>query len=129
MWSLCNGFTCVNIATAVNIHGIDIHFVRIGNASNAPDTVVMNDGTTGYGAVGYDNWIWPAPKLCTTLYESIYVVSIRVSRQARRSRAWRGTRRRKRRRASVPQRAMWPIVIIIHPPAIHHISQFINMQR
>jgi formylglycine-generating enzyme required for sulfatase activity len=31
-----------------------IDFVTIGNAGNAADTVVMEDGTTGYGAVGYN---------------------------------------------------------------------------
>jgi len=49
-------FVCVmaavNFASADTIRGIDIDFVTIGNASNAPDTQVMtNDGTTGYGAV------------------------------------------------------------------------------
>jgi formylglycine-generating enzyme required for sulfatase activity len=43
----------VNVASAVIIRGIDIDFVTIGNAGNAADTQVMNDGTTGYGAVSY----------------------------------------------------------------------------
>ncbi len=29
-------------------------FVAIGNAGNAPDTQGMSDGTSGYGAVGYN---------------------------------------------------------------------------
>jgi len=41
----------VNFASADVIRGIDINFVNIGNAGNAGDTQVMNDGTTGYGAV------------------------------------------------------------------------------
>jgi len=42
----------VNVASAdiVNIRGIDIDFVTIGNAGNAGDT----GGTPGYGAVGYN---------------------------------------------------------------------------
>jgi len=51
-------FVCVmivvDIASADFIRGIDIDFVTIGNASNAPDTRIMSDGTTGYGAVDYD---------------------------------------------------------------------------
>jgi hypothetical protein len=38
----------VNVASSDIIRGIDIDFVTIGNAGNAPDS------TTGYGAVGYD---------------------------------------------------------------------------
>lgn len=30
-----------------------MQFVTVGNSGNAPDTAVMNDGTTGYGAVNY----------------------------------------------------------------------------
>ncbi len=44
----------VDIASADFIRGIDIDFVTIGNAGNAPDTRIMSDGTTGYGAVDYD---------------------------------------------------------------------------
>ena len=36
------------------IQGIGMDFVPIGNAGNAPDTRIMIDGTSGYGAVGYD---------------------------------------------------------------------------
>jgi formylglycine-generating enzyme required for sulfatase activity len=44
-----------NFAPADTIRGIDINFVTIGNAGNAADTQVMTtDGTTGYGAVGYN---------------------------------------------------------------------------
>lgn len=43
-----------NVASAELIRGIEIEFVTIGNAGNAADTQVMNDGTTGYGAVGYE---------------------------------------------------------------------------
>jgi len=43
-----------NIASATTVRGIDIDFVTIGNQGNASDTQVMDDGTTGYGAVGYD---------------------------------------------------------------------------
>jgi formylglycine-generating enzyme required for sulfatase activity len=41
----------INFASADTIRGINIDFVTIGNAGNTADTVVMNDGTTGYGAV------------------------------------------------------------------------------
>jgi hypothetical protein len=44
----------VNFASADNIQGINIDFVNIGNAGNAGNTLVMYDGTTGYGAVGYN---------------------------------------------------------------------------
>ncbi len=30
-----------------------LQFVTVGNPTNAPDTLVMSDGTSGYGAVGY----------------------------------------------------------------------------
>ena len=43
-----------NTASATTIRGIDIDFVPIGSPGNAADTQVMNDGTTGYGAVGYE---------------------------------------------------------------------------
>ena len=44
-----------NVSSAEIIRGIDIDFVTIGNAGNAPDTQVMvNDGSTGYGAVDYN---------------------------------------------------------------------------
>jgi len=40
------------ITTAAEPAAVEIEWVTIGNAGNAADTVVMNDGTTGYGAVG-----------------------------------------------------------------------------
>jgi hypothetical protein len=43
-----------NNALADAAGGINIEFVSIGNAGNAADTRIMNDGTTGYGAVGYE---------------------------------------------------------------------------
>jgi formylglycine-generating enzyme required for sulfatase activity len=43
-----------NFALADTIHGINMDFVTIGNPGNAADTQVMNDGTTGYGAVSYN---------------------------------------------------------------------------
>ncbi len=43
-----------NITSATIVQDIDIDFVTIGNAGNTADTKVMNDGTTGYGAVGYE---------------------------------------------------------------------------
>lgn len=43
-----------NVASATIIRGIDMDFVTIGNADNSADTQVMNDGTTNYGAVGYE---------------------------------------------------------------------------
>jgi sulfatase modifying factor 1 len=52
-------FVCVmavvNFVSADNIRGINMDFVTIGNAGNTADTQVMStDGTTGYGAVGYN---------------------------------------------------------------------------
>ena len=44
----------VNFTWADTIRGIDMDFVTIGNAGNAGDTQVMNDGTTGYGSVSYN---------------------------------------------------------------------------
>ena len=46
--------TVANIASATIVQGINIDFVTIGNAGNNLDTTVMNDGTSGYGAVGYE---------------------------------------------------------------------------
>ena len=43
-----------NIASADMVQGINIDFVTIGHAGNAPDTQVMRDGTTGYGSVAYN---------------------------------------------------------------------------
>jgi formylglycine-generating enzyme required for sulfatase activity len=44
-----------SLASADTIRGINMEFVTIGNAGNAADTQVMwTDGTTGYGAVGYN---------------------------------------------------------------------------
>ena len=31
----------------------NLETVTVGDPGNAPDTLVMNDGTTGYGSVGY----------------------------------------------------------------------------
>jgi formylglycine-generating enzyme required for sulfatase activity len=43
-----------NFASADALRGnINMDFVTIGNAGNAADTQVMNDGTTGYGAVDH----------------------------------------------------------------------------
>ena len=42
------------IVSAESIRGIDIEFVTIGNPGNAPDTCIMDDGTSGYGSVAYD---------------------------------------------------------------------------
>jgi hypothetical protein len=52
-------FVCLTALTsftsADTIRGINIDFVNIGHAGNASDTRVMTtDGTTGYGAVGYN---------------------------------------------------------------------------
>jgi formylglycine-generating enzyme len=56
--TICLVVVCVmavaNFASADTIRGIGMDFVTIGNPGNAADTRVMQDGTTGYGAVGYD---------------------------------------------------------------------------
>lgn len=41
-------------ASADTVRGISIDFVTIGHAGNAADTRTMRDGTSGYGAVGYE---------------------------------------------------------------------------
>ena len=42
-------------ASGIGSTTINMDFVTVGDAGNAPDTEVMTtDGTTGYGAVGYD---------------------------------------------------------------------------
>ena len=43
-----------NFASADIIRGINIDFVPIDNTGNPADTVIMNDGSTGYGAVDYN---------------------------------------------------------------------------
>ena len=43
-----------NIVSAELVRGIDINFVTIGNAGNAADTQVTNEGTTGHGSVSYN---------------------------------------------------------------------------
>ena len=47
--SLMAGFTL----TAMHVHAITIATVPVGNSSNAADTQVMDDGTSGYGSVPY----------------------------------------------------------------------------
>jgi hypothetical protein len=44
----------VNVASADSVQGIDIDFVTIGHAGNVADTLVMTDGTSGYGSVAYN---------------------------------------------------------------------------
>jgi formylglycine-generating enzyme len=41
------------LLVVVSAQAITIDMVTVGNPGNAPDTVVMNDGTTGYGEVDY----------------------------------------------------------------------------
>ncbi|MGA2060093.1 MAG: SUMF1/EgtB/PvdO family nonheme iron enzyme [Thermoguttaceae bacterium] len=41
------------LLVVVPAQAITIDMVTVGNPGNAPDTVVMNDGTTGYGEVDY----------------------------------------------------------------------------
>jgi formylglycine-generating enzyme len=41
------------LVTVGMAQAINIDMVPVGNSGNAPDTLVMNDGTTGYGSVGY----------------------------------------------------------------------------
>jgi formylglycine-generating enzyme len=41
------------LTAAIAAEAITIDMVTVGNPGNAPDTVVMNDGTTGYGEVDY----------------------------------------------------------------------------
>ena len=47
------GIFSLLLSAAVAAQAITIDLVTVGNPGNAPDTVVMNDGTTGYGSVGY----------------------------------------------------------------------------
>jgi sulfatase modifying factor 1 len=41
------------LTAAVGTRAVTIDLVPVGNPGNAPDTVVMNDGTPGYGEVDY----------------------------------------------------------------------------
>jgi len=43
------GISLVTPALAI----VTIDYVSVGHAGNAADTTVMNDSTTGYGAVAY----------------------------------------------------------------------------
>jgi formylglycine-generating enzyme required for sulfatase activity len=43
-----------NVSFADTIHGVSMDFVTIGQAGNSSDTRVARDGTSGYGAVGYN---------------------------------------------------------------------------
>ncbi len=47
------GIFSLLLSAAVAAQAITIDMVTVGNPGNAPDTVVMNDGTTGYGEVDY----------------------------------------------------------------------------
>ncbi len=46
--------TVATILWASACDAVTIDWVPVGNAGNPADTAVMNDGTTGYGAVDYD---------------------------------------------------------------------------
>jgi formylglycine-generating enzyme len=46
-------FVVFLLTAAIAAEAITIDMVTVGNPGNAPDTVVMNDGTTGYGEVDY----------------------------------------------------------------------------
>jgi formylglycine-generating enzyme len=43
----------LSLAASIAAQAITIDTVTVGNPGNAPDTAVMNDGTTGYGEVDY----------------------------------------------------------------------------
>ena len=43
---------CLLVALGTTAQAVTIDWVTVGDAGNAADTEVMNDGTTGYGAVG-----------------------------------------------------------------------------
>jgi sulfatase modifying factor 1 len=47
------GVLVLLLTAAVAAQAVTIDLVPVGNPGNAPDTVVMNDGTTGYGEVDY----------------------------------------------------------------------------
>lgn len=42
-----------SLASSANGGPISIAMVPVGDPGNAPDTQIMNDGTTGYGKVNY----------------------------------------------------------------------------
>jgi hypothetical protein len=46
-------FLAILLGTASS-YGARIPTVPVGNPGNAPDTEIMNDGTSGYGSVGYN---------------------------------------------------------------------------
>jgi formylglycine-generating enzyme len=47
------GLSFLLVAITADARAVTINWTSIGNPSNAPDTTVMGDGTSGYGAVGY----------------------------------------------------------------------------
>ena len=47
------GIFSLLLSAAVAAQAITIDMVTVGNPGNDPDKVIMNDGTTGYGSVGY----------------------------------------------------------------------------
>ena len=51
------GVMLVNVASAVPVRGIDLDFVYIANAGNVADTQIMDDDTSGYGAVSNNYYI------------------------------------------------------------------------
>jgi formylglycine-generating enzyme len=50
--SLCL-FCAISLFASSPASAVTIAWTPVGNPGNAPDTVVMNDGTSGYGSVGY----------------------------------------------------------------------------
>ena len=52
-FKLCLGLLLAGPAAALDADTINIDWVTVGDPGNTADTRVMNDGTTGYGAVGY----------------------------------------------------------------------------
>ena len=53
-WTTAQAILAVLLVSGNVSYGVVIDTVRVGNPGNAPDTEIMNDDTTGYGAVEYD---------------------------------------------------------------------------
>ena len=50
----CRFISLAVVAFAADAPAVTMDWVPVNDAGNASDTAVMQDGTTGYGSVGYD---------------------------------------------------------------------------
>lgn len=73
---------CISCVEALPARAqVTIEWVTVGDPGNAADTLVMNDGTTGYGSVGYTYRVGMA--LLGGLCFAIALAGLAVQRQSR----------------------------------------------